>query len=151
MLILTVSEEPTDLFRCLEMGALGYVLKTASPSQIVDALRQVYQGWVVISPTIAPRMLSDLAPSPTPAPVQSSQVSQVQLTPREEETLRLVGQGLSNADMADTLVLSENTIKTHIKNILGKLHVKNRSQAVAHAAQIGLLQTSESSEGPGES
>jgi len=146
VLVLTVSEEISDLFRVLSLGALGYVLKTASPQEIVEALRQVYQGWVVISPAMAPRLLSevgratDLASaaatpavkSPAPGGVES------QLTFREQEVLQLVAQGLSNAEIATKLVVSENTVKTHIKNILGKLHMKNRREAVAYAARLGL-------------
>ncbi|MCH8086291.1 MAG: response regulator transcription factor [Chloroflexi bacterium] len=150
VLILTVSEEATDLFQALGMGALGYVLKTASPKEIVDALRQVHQGWVVISPAMAPRMLADLGTSESvrsmPQTRDASEGYLTQLTLREEEILRLVGQAMSNAEIARALVLSENTVKTHIKNILSKLHVKNRSQA----AQVAMLNQLRSAQSPGE-
>ena len=142
VLILTVSEEPADLFRALGVGALGYVLKTSRPSEIIDALRQVHQGWVVISPAMAPRFLSDLQ-TPTVASLGSVPTAmaapEAQLTAREEEILQLVARGMSNAAIANQLIVSENTVKTHIKNILGKLHMKNRSQAAAYAARIGAL------------
>ena len=144
VLVLTVSEQPADLFRALGVGALGYVLKTASPKEIVDALPQVHQGWVVISPAMAPRFLSDLdqpgARGAVPhMPPVSEAGGETQLTFREQEVLQLVARGLSNMEIADSLSVSENTIKTHIKNILGKLHMKNRSAAVAYATRVGFL------------
>ena len=138
VLILTVSEEPADLFRALGVGALGYVLKTASPSEIIDALRQVHQGWVVISPAMAPRFLDEL-PTIGEGAAHEVEPTVPHLTKREEEILKLVTRGLSNADIATELVLSENTVKTHVKNILGKLHMKNRSEAAAYAARVGVL------------
>ena len=138
VLILTVSEEPADLFRALGVGALGYVLKTASPAEIIDALRQVHQGWVVISPAMAPRFLDEL-PAAGEGAAHDVETVEPHLTKREEEILKLVARGLSNADIAAELVLSENTVKTHVKNILGKLHMKNRSEAAAYAARVGVL------------
>ena len=143
VLVLTVSEEPSDLFRALGVGALGYVLKTASPRDILDALRNVHQGWVVISPSMAPRFISDLAPPSgyvqAPRSTQAPPPSETQLTLREQEILQHVARGLSNAEIAGVLIVSENTVKTHIKNILGKLHTKNRSEAVAYASRMGFL------------
>lgn len=148
VLVLTVSEEPASLFQVLGLGALGYVLKTASPQEIVDALRQVYQGWVVISPAMTPRLLADFR-----LPAEARQTHQAatdagetQLTPRERDILQEVARGHSNAQIADALVVSENTVKTHIKNILGKLHVKNRREVAAYAARLGLGPA-----GPGDS
>ncbi len=142
VLILTVSEEPADLFRALGVGALGYVLKTASPKEIIEALRQVYQGWVVISPAMAPRFISDLS-APAGKPSLKHQGAfphpEASLTAREEEILQLIAKGMSNAGIATQLIVSENTVKTHIKNILSKLQMKNRSEAAAYAARIGAL------------
>lgn len=142
VLVLTVSEEPASLFQVLGLGALGYVLKTASPQEIVDALRQVYQGWVVISPAMAPRLLADLRQPaearPTSRAGAATEAGETQLTPREQEILQEVARGHSNAEIANALVVSENTVKTHIKNILGKLHMKNRSEVATYAARLGL-------------
>lgn len=140
-LILTVSEEPGDLFRALGVGALGYVLKNAAPSNIVDSLRNVHQGYVIVSPHMAPRFLSELSQGSDSraAGAPSGPKVETQLTLREQEILQHVSRGLSNAQIAGTLTVSENTIKTHIKNILGKLHSKNRSEAVAYAARLGFL------------
>ena len=140
VLVLTVSEEPTDLFRALGVGALGYVLKTASPRDILDALRQVHQGRVVISPSMAPRFLADLGqPGGAASAGPRASSGENTLTMREQEILQLVSRGLSNSDIAGELVVSENTVKTHIKNILSKLQSKNRSEAVAYASKLGYL------------
>ena len=139
VLVLTVSEEPASLIQVLGLGALGYVLKTASPQQIVDALHQVYQGWVVISPAMAPWLLADLQRVAEASPAhQSTGAEERRLTNREQEILQKVGQGLSNIEIAAALVMSDNTVKTHIKSILAKLRLRNRSQAATYAARLGL-------------
>ena len=146
VLVLTVSEEAADLYRALSVGARGYVLKISDPQEIIDALRQVHQGWVVVSPAMAPRFLSDLGQATetsTPQPPDPTLTGNTQLTPREQEILRLVARGLSNTELADTLMVSENTVKTHVKNILGKLHMKNRREAAAYAARLGYMQPAE--------
>ena len=119
VLVLTVSEEPADLSRALGVGAQGYVLKNASPTEIVDALRNVHQGWVLVSPAMAPRFLADLGqPSGPSSSGDEAERRGSELTMREREILQHVSGGLSNAEIADVLVVSENTVKTHIKNIL---------------------------------
>ncbi len=142
VLVLTVSEETGDLYHALSVGARGYVLKISSPEEILDALRQVHQGWVVVSPAMAPRFLSDLV-----QPVSNAREERglggagkkdVVLTIREQEILRLVARGLTNDGIAGELVVSENTVKTHIKNILAKLHMKNRSEAANYANRSGI-------------
>ena len=144
VLVLTVSEESADLYQALSVGARGYVLKISNPQEIIDALRQVHQGWVVVSPAMAPRFLSDLGDHREGVGQSRSGDGQhepeIHLTIREQEILRHVVRGLSNAELAETLMVSENTVKTHIKNILGKLHMKNRSEAATYAARIGLTQ-----------
>ena len=146
VLVLTVSEEAADLYRALSVGARGYVLKISNPKEIIDALRQVHQGWVVVSPAMAPRFLSDLGDHGEggghPHSGNGRLGQEIKLIIREQEILRHVARGLSNAELAEALVVSENTVKTHIKNILGKLHMKNRSEAATYAARIGLTQPS---------
>jgi len=148
ILVLTVSEEAADLYRAMSVGARGYVLKISDPQEILDALRQVHQGWVVVSPAMAPRFLSDLAQPPdtgaTPHTEGSPAGVETQLTPREQEILRLLARGLSNAEIVGDLMISENTVKTHIKNILAKLHMKNRAGAAIYAAKMGLIRPAES-------
>ena len=144
VLVLTVSEEAADLYNALKVGARGYVLKISDPQEIIDALRQVYQGWVVVSPAMAPRFLSDLGDPGSPTGGAQSAAGQfpteTQLTIREQEILRLVARGFSNAEIANELTVSENTVKSHVKNILGKLHMKNRSEAANYAGRLGLTQ-----------
>ena len=144
VLILTVSEDPSDLFDVLRVGARGYVVKTASTVEIADALRQVHQGWVVLSPAMAPRFLSDLAqpsgPRPAPQSAQGDEAATWQLTNRELEVLQLVARHLSNVEVATALMISENTVKTHIKSILSKLQAKSRREALAQAERFGLLE-----------
>ena len=144
VLVLTVSEEAADLYHALSVGARGYVLKTSSPEEIINALRQVQQGWVVVSPAMAPKFLSELG-QPTDSAAGHKIMDRLDdetfhLTLREQEILRLVARGLANAEIAGELTVSENTVKTHIKNILGKLHMKNRSEAAGYAARLGLTQ-----------
>jgi len=95
VLVLTASAEPNDLFRALGVGALGYVPKTASPSEIVDALHQVDQDWVVASPAMAPRFMADSIQPPE----KGAGVTEIdtQLTAREQDVLKLVASGMSNA------------------------------------------------------
>ncbi|MCH8279620.1 MAG: response regulator transcription factor [Chloroflexi bacterium] len=154
VLVLTVSEEAADLYRALSVGARGYVLKISDPQEIIDALRQVHQGWVVVSPAMAPRFLSELGQGPdigaAPQTVGGLPAGETQLTPREMEILRLVARGMSNSELADTLMVSENTVKTHVKNILAKLHMKNRREAAAYAAKLGFMQPAEGETAPGE-
>ncbi len=144
VLVLTVSEEAADLYNALKVGARGYVLKISNPQEIIDALRQVNQGWVVVSPAMAPRFLSELGDQGSPASGAQAGAGQAptetQLTLREQEILRLVARGFSNAGIADELLVSENTVKSHVKNILGKLHMKNRSEAASYASRVGLTQ-----------
>ena len=148
VLVLTVSEEAGDLYRALSVGARGYVLKISDAQEIIDALRQVHQGWVVVSPAMAPRLLSDLGQSPDIGAASQTlgglPAGETQLTPREMEILRLMAQGMSNAELADTLLVSETTLKIHVKNILGKLHMKNRREAAAYAARLGFIQPGDS-------
>ena len=147
VLVLTVSEEAADLYNALSVGARGYVLKISNPQEIIDALRQVHQGWVVVSPAMAPRFLSDLGEhSDAPAASALTGASpgrETQLTAREQEILRLVARGMANSEIATELTVSENTVKTHIKNILGKLHMKSRIEAANYASRLGLTQTPE--------
>jgi two-component system NarL family response regulator len=142
VVMLTVSEDPAALFEALSVGARGYVVKTSSPRDIVDAVRQAAQGWVIISPAMALKFLSrspspPRQPPPSEAPQDADAVAGL-LTNREREILQLLAQGMPNAEIATALVISENTIKTHVKNILGKLQASSRREAVARAARLGL-------------
>ena len=111
--------------------------KTASPREIVDALYQVYQDWVVVSPAMAPRFMADsIQPSEKGAGVAEIDT---QLTALEQDVLKLVPSGMSNAEIGGDLNVSENTVKTYVKNVRGKLHMKNRAEAAAYASRLGFI------------
>lgn len=142
VLMLTVSEAPETLFQSLAAGARGYVLKTTSPAQILEAFRQVSQGWAVISPAMAPLLLEHLSqqgpepPRPAPDEVDTSSTG---LTRRETEVARLIARGYTNTDIAAELSVSEDTVKTHVRNTLGKLQMSSKREVVARVAELGLL------------
>lgn len=136
VLVLTVSEQAQDLQDALRFGAQGYVLKGATPEELVQAVRQVHQGWAVVSPAMAGKLMGDFPDDqvlPEDAPANAAQPSM--LSAREWDVLKLLANGMSNREIADSLVISENTVKTHMRSILTKLHLKNRTQAAAYARQ----------------
>lgn len=138
ILVLTVSESESDLFAAVKFGARGYLLKKAEPEELVHAIQSVAQGGVMVSPMMATKLLAefkDLTASVHKEPVVDSEAN---LSPREGEVLQLVAQGATNKEIADSLFISENTVKTHLQNILDKLHLANRSQAAAYAVKKGL-------------
>jgi len=132
VVILTVSDDALDLFEAIKAGAQGYLLKNLEPETWVAYLRGVMRGETPIDRALARRILQEFHP-PAPVPAGATQ-----LTPREEEVLRLVAGGASNREIALALRISENTVKNHIKNILEKLHLKNRVQLAGFARDSGL-------------
>jgi NarL family two-component system response regulator LiaR len=132
ILVLTSFAADDKVFPAIKAGALGYLLKDSGPEELVQAIHQVYRGESSLHPTVARKLLQELSrPSerpPTPEP----------LTEREVEVLRLVARGQSNQEMADQLVISEATVRTHVSNILGKLHLASRTQAALYALREGL-------------
>jgi DNA-binding NarL/FixJ family response regulator len=138
VLMLTVSDEEDDLYEAIKAGANGYLLKEVSVEDVAAAIHAVVQGQSFISPSMASKLLREFnalarqaaAREQLPAPV---------LTPRELEVLRLVARGMSNKDVADHLFISENTVKNHVRNILEKLHLHSRMEAVMYAVRQHLL------------
>ncbi len=128
VMMLTISDKEEDLYSAIKAGANGYLLKNVRPSDLVDAIRQVVQGGAIITPNLAPRLLDDLLEDRADA----GSLSPTALTQRERDVLELVSSGLSNREIGDKLFLSENTIKTHLRNIMDKYHFKNRAQAAAY-------------------
>ena len=132
ILVLTTFAGEDKIFPAIKAGALGYHLKDSSPDELVQAIREIDRGESSLHPVIARKVLQELSkPSgqpPTPDP----------LTPREMEVLRLVAQGLGNQEIAGELVISEATVRTHVSNITGKLHVASRTQAALHALREGI-------------
>jgi NarL family two-component system response regulator LiaR len=134
ILVLTSFAEDDKVFPAIQAGALGYLLKDSSPQELLKAIREVYRGESSLHPTIARKLIRELH-----RPLGSLPPTEEPLTEREMEVLSLVARGLSNQEIADRLVVSERTVRTHISNILGKLHLANRTQAALYAVREGLV------------
>ena len=141
VLILTTFDLDEYAFAGLRAGASGFLLKDTRPTELAEAIRTVASGEAVVSPRITQRMLEMFASSlPNSGhPVQASDPRIDSLTPREKEILVLMSQGMSNAEIADRLVVSATTVKTHVGNVLAKLDVRDRVQAVVVAYETGLM------------
>src|SRR3990172_1484697 len=132
ILVLTSFAEDDKAFPAIKAGAMGYLLKDTSPRELLPAIRDVHGGDVSLPPTIARKLVGELKRPPSLPP------SAEPLTERETQVLALVARGMSNQEIADALVISERTVRTHISNILGKLHLANRTQAALYAHREGL-------------
>lgn len=131
VMMLTISDKEEDLYSAIKAGASGYLLKNVRPAELVDAINQVVQGGAIITPNLAPRLLDELREERADA----GSASPTALTTRERDVLELVSAGLSNREIAAKLFVSENTVKTHLRNIMDKYHFKNRAQAAAYIAR----------------
>ena len=138
IIMLTVSDEEDDLYEAIKAGATGYLLKEISIEEVADAIRAVMQGQTLISPSMASKLIVEFANLSKVASERSS-VPVPRLTERELDVLRLVAQGLTNREIADQLYIAENTVKNHVRNILEKLHLHSRMEAVLYAVREKLL------------
>jgi DNA-binding NarL/FixJ family response regulator len=138
VLILTTFGLDEYIVDALRAGASGFLLKDAPTQDVVDAVRSVAAGDAVLSPAVT-RQLLDQVGRRLPAAVARTPEGLEELTDREREVLRMLAAGLSNAELADALVLSEATVKTHVSNLLGKLNLRDRVQAVIYAYETGLI------------
>jgi DNA-binding NarL/FixJ family response regulator len=137
VVILTASEDEAHLFEAIKSGAQGYLLKNLQAEQFFHLLEGVSRGEPALTPSLARKLLAEFA---QPRPSSRSDPDPDALTEREHEVLTLLVQGItSNRELAERLVISENTVKYHLRNILNKLHVQNRAQVVAHALRHGLV------------
>ena len=132
ILVLTSFAEDEKVFAAIKAGALGYLLKDASPQELLRSIREVHRGEPSLQPAIAHKVMRELQRESNLPPTEEP------LTEREEEVLVLVAQGLANQDIADKLFVSERTVRAHVSNILGKLHLANRTQAALYALREGL-------------
>ncbi len=139
VVILTASDDDEDLFAAIRAGAHGYLLKNVAPDELVRLLEGIGNGEAAISGCMASRLLVQFASSAKAATAISPPAAHV-LTAREVEVLRCVAAGNSNREVAQMLAISENTVKNHLRNILDKLHLANRVQAVAYAIRQGMVQ-----------
>jgi len=137
ILVLTNFAGEEMIFPAIKAGAMGYHLKDSSPEALIDAIRQVNQGVASLHPSIAKKVLEELHHS------ERQQLSEEPLTQREVEVLRFIAQGHENREIAEQLVISEATVRTHVSNILGKLHLASRTQAALYALREGLASLDE--------
>jgi DNA-binding NarL/FixJ family response regulator len=137
ILMLTVSEEEADLYEAVKNGASGYLLKDASIDEVAQAVQLVADGQSLISPSMATKLLDEFKQMSVVGRRQD--VAAPRLTERELEVLRLVARGLNNRDIAKQLFISENTVKNHVRNILEKLQLHSRMEAVMYAVREKLL------------
>lgn len=134
ILALTMHEGDEFFFRMLQAGASGYVLKGASPDELLSAIRAVYRRGVYLYPTMAKKLITDYLSRPS-----SQQGSYDDLTQREREILTLIADGLTTTEIAKKLVLSANTVQTHRQNIMDKLDLHNKTELIKYAIRKGLI------------
>ena len=144
VLVNTVSEKEKDLVDALKAGARGYLLKDEDPEQIVQAINYVARGGTIVSPTMAAKLLKEFKAQQSKAAGEHDS----SLSRREREVLGLVAQGANNKQIASELFISENTVKTHLRNIMERLHVAKRTQAVAYAIRSGLYRPEDDEQSP---
>ncbi|SED06239.1 MULTISPECIES: response regulator transcription factor [unclassified Streptomyces] len=138
VLVLTTFDLDEYVYQALRAGASGFLLKDASARQLADGVRVVAAGEALLAPTVTKRLITEFAKAPgSPRPPAMAQIGE--LTERETEVLVLIAQGLSNAEIADHLVVAESTIKTHVSRILVKLGLRDRTQAAVFAYEAGLV------------
>jgi DNA-binding NarL/FixJ family response regulator len=138
VLILTTFDTDEYVYEALRAGAAGFLLKSAPPARLVDAVRTIAAGEALLAPSITKRLIESYVERSAPGRVPEWLH---RLTEREQEVLGLVAEGLSNAEIAGRLVVSDATVKTHINRLLAKLGVRDRVQAVVLAYQAGLVRT----------
>jgi NarL family two-component system response regulator LiaR len=137
VIALTSFTEDDKVFPAIQAGASSYLLKDVSPDDLVEAIRAVHHGEARLHPNIARKLMEQVAHQSSPGP----NIQPVDpLTPREIEIVRLVARGLGNQAIADELVISEKTVKTHVSNILGKLDLEDRTQLAIYAFKNGLAE-----------
>lgn len=132
ILVLTSFSDDDMVFPAIKAGALGYLLKNASPQRLLIAIRDVHQGEPSMSSDIASKLMLELQHSTDLPPTKEP------LTERELQVLRLLTQGLTNHEIAESLVIGPGTVRTHVSNILAKLHLANRTQAALYAIKEGI-------------
>ncbi|WP_307861945.1 response regulator transcription factor [Nocardioides sp. SYSU D00065] len=142
VVIVTTFDRDDYLFAALEAGASGFLLKNAGPEQLLDAVRAAGRGHALLAPEVTRRVIGKMTggdPAGAGGPDRPEPAGLAHLTAREREVLVMLGRGLSNGEIAEELVLGEATVKTHVSNVLAKLHLRDRVQAVIYAYEAGLI------------
>jgi len=145
IVMLTISDEEEDLFEAIRAGASGYLLKDIPLDEVAEAVRAVHGGQSLINPSMAGKLLSEFATLARRDAEEEERVQHVaapKLTDREMEVLKLVARGMNNRDIAKELFISENTVKNHVRNILEKLQIHSRMEAVMIAVRQKLIEFS---------
>lgn len=145
ILVLTSFATDDMVFPAIKAGAQGYLLKDSGPDELIRAIREVHRGESSLHPTIARKLLQEISSPATDESASHPDATNTAdpLTPREVEVLQLVAQGRSNLEIGEQLVISEATVRTHMSNILGKLHLASRTQAALYALREGLASLDE--------
>jgi DNA-binding NarL/FixJ family response regulator len=139
VLILTTFDLDEYVFDALRAGASGFLLKDVTAEHLFEAVRVVAAGDALLAPAVTRRLISEFARIRRPAPAAAAPAALAALTPRETEVLRLVAEGLSNPEIASRLVVTEETVKTHVSRVLAKIGLRDRTQAVVAAYESGLV------------
>jgi two-component system NarL family response regulator len=143
IVMLTISDEEEDLFEAIRAGASGYLLKDIPLDEVADVVRAVYGGQSLINPSMAGKLLTEFATlAKRDDEERAQQVPAPKLTDREMQVLKLVARGMNNRDIAKELFISENTVKNHVRNILEKLQIHSRMEAVMIAVREKLIEFS---------
>ena len=143
IVILTISDEEEDLFEAIRAGASGYLLKDIPLDEVADAVRAVYGGQSLINPSMAAKLLTEFATlAKRDDEERAQEVPAPRLTEREMQVLKLMARGMNNRDIAKELFISENTVKNHVRNILEKLQIHSRMEAVMIAVREKLIEFS---------
>ena len=138
--MLTTFDVDDYVYEALRAGASGFLLKDAPPADLISAVRVVAAGEALLAPSVTRRLIADFARRSARSAARTGPALRLNgLTPRETEVLELIARGLSNQEIADTLVLAEQTVKTHIGRVLAKLELRDRAQAVIFAYESGLV------------
>ncbi|MFD4179574.1 response regulator [Rhodococcus sp. NPDC058514] len=137
VLMLTTFDIDDYVYEALRVGASGFMLKDAPAEELIRAVRVVADGQALLAPTVTRRLIADV--TSRRAPVRREPAQLAALTPREREVLELIARGLSNIEIAESLFVAEQTVKTHVGKVLGKLHLRDRAQAVVLAYESGLV------------
>jgi DNA-binding NarL/FixJ family response regulator len=145
VVVLTTFEDDDYIFDALSAGASGFLLKRTKPEELISAIHAVAEGDSLLSPSVTRRVIDHMATQPV-AGLSGARLEK--LTPREREVLELIGRGLSNREIAESFVIEESTVKTHVKRILTKLGLRDRVQAVILAYETGLIRPGPKSGAP---
>lgn len=139
VLILTSFGEEDKVIPAIRAGAQGYLLKDIAPNDLIRAIQNAFHGEVQLHPEIAKKLMSAVVKQEDPPATQTQQHGIDELTSREQEVLNLIASGMNNREIANQLVISEMTVKTHVSNILSKLHLEDRTKAAIYALKHGFV------------